>query len=244
MTVEATGPIAEMEPLLAWIATASAIVAILILLWFLLRRPPLVPTVKILLLLGFGVFPILAAFTGNVASFEHSATRSFCGSCHVMEPWTDDAADPHSNTLSAIHARSPRFGAKNCYNCHADYGMFGTLLTKMGGMRHVYEYYTHYRTYTIEEALEGIHIRQPFSNDACLNCHSTRTPGWEGVEEHRSIAQEARSGEASCVSSGCHGPAHPFSKPDEEEAPAEAWGEPGGGADATAQPGDAAEVTP
>jgi len=219
MTPETSGGITSMHPALAGLATVSAVLAILILLWFLIRRPPLVPTVKVMLLLGFGVFPILAAFTGNVAGFQHSASRSFCGNCHVMEPWVADAEDPRSGSLAAVHARNHLFGYQNCYSCHADYGMFGTLLTKMGGMRHVYEYYTHYNSYTIQEAIEGIHIREPFSNDACLNCHSTHTPYWEGVEEHRSIADETRSGEASCTSSGCHGPAHPFSKPPEEVQP-------------------------
>lgn len=226
MSPNDTGPISEMQPMLAWLATASAVLAILILLWFLIRRPPLLPTVKVILLLGFGVFPILAAFTGNIASFEHSASRAFCAGCHVMRPWTDDSSNPHSNTLPAIHARSRRFGRDNCYTCHEDYGMFGTLLTKLGGLRHVYLYYTEYRHFTEQEAVDDIHILKPFSNDVCLQCHSTHTPYWNDVEEHRAIAPEARSGEASCMSSGCHGPAHPFSPVSRREAGSqEGWGE-------------------
>ncbi len=216
MNPEPGSQIADMYPALTAMTFVSATLAILILGWFLLRRPPLVPMVKVLLLLGFGVFPILAAFTGNLATYQHSSSRVFCGSCHVMEPWAEDSFDPTSLSLPALHARNPRFGAENCYNCHADYGMFGTLLTKMGGMRHVWEYYTEYHAYTVEEAVERIHIREPFSNDVCLDCHSTQTPLWEDVEDHLAISEEARTGEASCMSSGCHGPAHPFSKPPEE----------------------------
>ena len=37
------------------------------------------------------------------------------------------------------------FGSENCYVCHANYGMFGTIVTKAGGMRHVWLYLTEYR---------------------------------------------------------------------------------------------------
>ena len=52
--------------------------------------------------------------------------------------------------------------------------MFGTVTTKLGGLRHVYEYTFHYHHMPLEEALEKIDIRKPFQNATCMHCHSTR----------------------------------------------------------------------
>lgn len=200
----------EMHPVFAWTAVAFALLAAAILIWFLWRRPPFDGTTKILLLFGFGVFPIAAATSVNVVGVGHTRMRGFCGSCHVMEPFTDDAASLESASLAAVHARNNAFGLDNCYQCHSDYGMFGQVITKIGGLNHVYEYYTEYHDKTIDEALDEIRLYQPFPNTNCIQCHSTRTPKWLEVREHRSLVEDVRSGEVSCMGSGCHGPAHPF----------------------------------
>jgi nitrate/TMAO reductase-like tetraheme cytochrome c subunit len=199
------------SPLTA-IALASAAVAVLILIWFLVRRPTLAGPTKILLLLGLGVFPIATAATGNVSGYEATKQRTFCGSCHVMKPWTEDSEDPDSKTLAARHARNPMFGDENCYMCHADYGKLGAVTTKIGGMRHVYEYLLGgYREMTREQAVDAIHIRRPFPNTNCMQCHSTRATAWTEQSDHAQMIDEIRRGEVSCASAGCHGPAHPFS---------------------------------
>lgn len=198
-----------------WLTTAALVCMVLaaaILLWFLIRRPRLITATKIMLLLSLGALPIGAAFTGNVASFTYTTTRPFCGSCHVMTPFTSDAADPNSNTLPARHSRNQEFGEHSCYVCHANYGMFGTLLTKANGMRHVYEYYTHYRSLTIEEALPRIEIYTPFTDTTCTRCHSMTVPTWRDHPDHRGLEQALRQNQVSCLSEGCHGPAHPFAR--------------------------------
>ena len=124
--------------------------AAVLVLWFLLRRPVLNRTTKIVLLGAIGVLPLATASTGNVAGFEATKARRFCGSCHVMTPYKNDSENPQSTALAARHARNALFGEDNCYACHADYGMFGTVVTKMGGMRHVYEYVLHYRNMSLE----------------------------------------------------------------------------------------------
>ena len=63
-----------------------------------------------------------------------------------------DSDDPASQSLASRHARNAMFGSENCYVCHADYGMFGTVVTKAGGMRHVWLYLTEYRDMPLEEA--------------------------------------------------------------------------------------------
>ena len=186
-------------------------------LWYLVRRPALTRMTKLALLFGIGILPLATASTGNIADFEGTKARTFCGSCHVMVPYAEDSANPLSTTLAARHARNAMFGDDNCYACHANYGMFGTIITKAGGMRHVYEYLFHYRNMSLAEAREKIHIREPFQNATCMHCHSTELPEWNAVKEHASLLDRLRVGSVSCASSGCHGPAHPFSKPAEAQ---------------------------
>lgn len=188
----------------------SAGLAAAILLFFLIKRPAFTNAMKLWLFAGLGGLPILAAGTGNVQGFETTEKRSFCGSCHVMGKHAEDSEDPHSTSLAARHARNPMFGEENCYTCHADYGMYGTVLTKMGGMRHVWLYYTEYKDIPLDEALPTIHLRKPFQNDTCMQCHSTRDPVWAKVKDHGSSLDEIRKGTISCASGGCHGYAHPF----------------------------------
>lgn len=202
-----------MHPIMSWTAIACSTIAAAILLWFLLRKPALDGQVKFLLFLGFGVFPIVAAMTGNVAGFEHTKHRSFCGSCHVMVPYLLDSNDPKSRTLAAAHARNEEFGPDNCYECHRDYGAFSTVMTKIGGMRHVYEYYTHYHAIDVRDAVFEIQLYKPMVNASCTTCHSTAVRTWLQVGDHRSNLEGVRNGNVSCVSEGCHGPSHPFSKP-------------------------------
>ena len=193
-------------------AIGCASISALLVLWYLVRRPPLTNATKLVLLAGIGVFPLGTAATGNVAGYEATKARTFCGSCHVMTPYKLDSDDPASTTLAARHGRNDLFGHQNCYACHADYGMFGTITTKLGGLRHVYEYSLHYRNMPLEESLRTITIRKPFKNSTCMHCHSTTGQSWNAVKEHASLIDRVRSGEVSCASAGCHGPAHPFSK--------------------------------
>lgn len=198
------------SPLVA-LSLSCAALAAAILVWYLVRRPPLGWSTKVILLFGIAVLPIATATTGNVVGYEQTKTRSFCGGCHVMEPFTDDAASPTSLTLAARHSRNAGFGEESCYTCHADYGMFGAVATKLNGLRHVYHYYTSYRSLSLAEALPRIDLYEPFPNQTCMHCHSTRVPSWELIGDHAALADEVRAGEVSCASPGCHGPAHPTS---------------------------------
>jgi cytochrome c-type protein NapC len=199
------------DPFVAF-AVACAAVSAVLLIWYLVVRPKLTTATKVVLLFGIGLLPIGTAANGNVAGYHATKTRVFCQSCHVMTPFGDDSANPNSTSLAARHARNVQFGDENCYACHADYGMFGTITTKMGGMRHVYEYALHFHQLTVEEALPKIHIRNPFPNATCIRCHSTEAPGWSRIGDHKSLLEQVRAGTVSCASNGCHGPAHPFAE--------------------------------
>ena len=197
---------------LTLIALACAVIAAAILIVFLIRRPPIVGWTKLWLLLGLGVFPIGVAMAGNVEGFHATQQRHFCGSCHVMIPHASDSEDLKSLSLASRHARNDFFGKENCYVCHADYGMFGTVLTKLGGLRHVYEYVTHYHNVSLETARETIHLIKPYDNANCMHCHSTHLDLWSKVPDHQSALTDVRENRVSCASAGCHGFAHPFTK--------------------------------
>ena len=164
-----------------------------------------------MLLFGIGVLPLVTAGTGNVAGYQATKTRTFCSSCHVMTPYGDDSCRSEQPRARRAPRRNEAFGAENCYTCHADYGMFGTITTKIGGLRHVYEYTFNFHYLSLEEALPKIHIRKPFPNSTCIRCHSTLNPMWSKIGDHASTLSEVRAGTLSCASAGCHGPAHPFS---------------------------------
>ncbi len=196
----------------AMVAIGAAALSATILIWYLAARPPLDRTTKIALLFGIGVFPIATAGSGNYAGFEATKAVTFCGACHVMTPYKRDVFDPTSTSLAAIHSRNAVFGRESCYTCHADYGMFGTIKTKMGGMGHVYQYLLNYRDMPTDEFLRTIELRRPFPSTTCIRCHTTSAPGWAAVGDHAALLDEMRTGKVGCVGEGCHGPAHPFSK--------------------------------
>jgi NapC/NirT cytochrome c family, N-terminal region len=201
---------------LSWIAFACAVVAAGIMIYYLIYRPPLNTRVKLLMLLAVGVLPIMTAMIGNLEGLQATEHQAFCGSCHTMDMHIADANDPGSLSLAAIHSRTLKFGDKSCYVCHKDYGMFGYAMTKLGGMGHVYMFLSEFAWYDMEEALPKIHIARPFKNDNCMQCHSTTGRIWNGVADHNGLLEDLRTGTTSCASAGCHGYAHPFSKPDEE----------------------------
>lgn len=189
---------------LAWIALGLIAVSAAMLIGFLIRRPPLTTPVKLVLLAGLGVVPIGAAAAGNVANYEMTKKRQFCGSCHVMWDYAHDAADETSATLAAAHSRLPMFGDQSCYNCHSDYGMYGSVTTKVGGMKHVWDYYS-------EDWDAPGHrppkLYKPFSNKSCRQCHALkRNP--EKLE-HRVHMKAIESDEVRCAGFGCHRPPHP-----------------------------------
>ena len=199
--------------LLSIIALASIAVAVVILVVFLIRNPPLDLRVKLWLLLGLFVFPFLGATSSTVAGLEATTKRPFCGSCHVMTEHYEDSTDPNSQSLAARHSRNPMFGDHSCYVCHADYGMYGYAMTKAGGMRHVYEYYLGgYRQMSMENAKKEIHLRKPYDNNNCRQCHTTTLQDWQGIPEHESLKVQLMTNQVSCASAGCHGFAHPFFK--------------------------------
>ncbi|MFZ5891490.1 MAG: NapC/NirT family cytochrome c [Myxococcota bacterium] len=199
------------------IALLAAALAAVILIRHLVRRPALDLTQKIMLLFGLGALPALAATTSTISGMTATTSREFCGSCHVMQAHYQNAVDPQAQSLAARHTRNPYFGEHSCYTCHADYGMYGYALTKLGGLRHVYHYYLGgYRHMPLDEAKAEIRLVKPYDNLNCNQCHTTTTAYWKRVPDHAALAREFRENQVSCASVGCHGFAHPFNKTEAE----------------------------
>lgn len=193
----------DLHHLINYTALAFAAASALILLVYLVRRPPLTRAVRVWLFAGLGPLPITAAMIGNYSNMEVTKDREFCGSCHVMIPYTNDAANPKSSGLAALHSRNPWFGEQSCYTCHADYGMFGLVVTKIGGMHHVYDYYTQDWDAPGHRPPQ---LYKPYPNASCKQCHaqsSTREP-----MEHKVHKEGIASGKVGCGKAGCHGPPH------------------------------------
>jgi cytochrome c-type protein NapC len=200
--------ITSLQDLLKVTALAAALLSVLIIVWYLVRRPVLGRLTKVLLLFGLGVMPLAVALTGNIAGFEYTLTRQFCSSCHVMLPYSEDAADPSSTSLAAVHSRNHLFGEESCYTCHADYQLFGAMTTKVNGLRHLFAYVTEYaNTGPYGEGGPPIHMYKPFQNTMCTRCHSLSTPSWLGQEEHQGMIEDIRAGDAKCID--CHTEIHP-----------------------------------
>jgi len=204
---------------LNYLALGLSSVSAALVLWYLIARPPLNAWTKLILLLGIAIFPIASALLTNAIGFHVTQRREFCGSCHVMEPYRDDVMNQQSTALASLHGRNPFFGERNCYVCHSDYGMYGTVLTKWAGLMHVWAYYTGWSDMPLSESVGKIKLYKPYQNLNCMQCHSTKTPIWHEEKEHRSAEEDLVAGTVSCASAGCHGPAHPFSKSEEERRP-------------------------
>src|SRR5262245_46933055 len=79
-------------------------------------------------LLTLGVLPFGLLAFGNFATLEYATEVQFCGSCHLtMKPYIDDLYNKKSESLAAKHAQNRFAPGTECYSCHANYGLHGTL---------------------------------------------------------------------------------------------------------------------
>ncbi len=189
---------------LGMIALGLSAISAALILGFLFRAPPLTGAVKLLLLFALFVVPTAAAILGNVSNLETTKSVEFCGQCHVMTSYVNNVHDKSAMNLAALHGRVPEYGGEACYGCHSDYGMFGGVTTKLGGMRHVWEFYTDDWT---RPGHEPPKLYKPYDTRRCLSCHDPLRPN--APLEHRVHAAKIEEHSISCAAKGCHGPPHP-----------------------------------
>jgi nitrate/TMAO reductase-like tetraheme cytochrome c subunit len=153
-------------------------------------------------LLTLGVLPLGLLAFGNFATLEYATEVQFCGSCHLtMKPYIDDLHNQKSQSLASLHAQNRFAPGTECYSCHANYGVHGTLAAKLTGLRHVYKYNT--GTYHFP-----LKMPEPFENTLCLKCHNgaKRFMAQDIHLENGLVSEELRTNKTECIQ--CHGPAH------------------------------------
>lgn len=159
------------------------------------------PANKWLLLVGFMILAPLAYLINFAVSFEESKPVSMCNSCHVMNGYVEDLKDPDSESIAALHYQYRWIADNQCYNCHTDYGLWGPIKAKMGGMRHSWKYYiVGYET--------PIKIRGTYNNQICLHCHGP-VQSFQDVEEHQDYMKDIEMNKQSCFGADCHISPHP-----------------------------------
>lgn len=158
---------------------------------------------KILAFIGLCVLPALCIVGGMNTHIQRSEQTQFCISCHVMVPYGQSLYVDESSHLPAQHFQNHRVPPDMaCYSCHADYSIYGPLKDKMQGLKRIYMQYV-----STPPDPAAIRIPGGFKNDQCLHCHS----GARDFEEdaiHSAMMDSIKSGQTSCLTSGCHDTAH------------------------------------
>jgi nitrate/TMAO reductase-like tetraheme cytochrome c subunit len=173
---------------------------------FLMARPSLAVTHggKYFAFIVLFILPILAASMGAAEHMQRSEQTQFCLSCHIMEPYGKSLRIDDATYIPAAHfqnGRIPRDQA--CYTCHTDYVLYGTALTKLRGLRHVYVQY-------LGKAAQPIQLYNSYNNRECLHCHAG-SRSFEEAAVHSAapeIMAAIKSNETSCMTSGCHQNVH------------------------------------
>jgi hypothetical protein len=153
---------------------------------------------RLLLFIGVCCVPFPAVLMSAAVGLEQSKAVAFCESCHLMGAFVVDMKDADSRSLSALHFRNRYIQDEHCYSCHTDYGLFGTLEAKVGGMAHVWS----------EFSGAGSGAVRPKTNyrfTICLNCHG-QSAKFVQQREHAGVVSKVMSGQSACTE--CHSRSH------------------------------------
>ena len=180
---------------------ALAVLNLLILgtAWRRMRRSSTAAAVTGILFFGLAVLPLVVIFFGYTRGMAGMEAVSACGGCHVMTAHVQDLRNPDGEGLAAVHYKNRYILRDQCYTCHSDYGMLGTVSAKMDGLRHV----THYLTGRYAQTRK---IFRPYSNVRCLTCHAESRKFLDSPGHPEEDRATLFSGEVSCLD--CHAPAH------------------------------------
>ena len=173
---------------------------LLVFAWRSLRGSGVSPSARGWLFVAVGLVPIMVGFMSFTHGLEDSTTVNACGSCHVMGPFVADLRNVKSDTLAATHFKNRYIQEHQCYTCHSDYGLGGTVRAKLAGLGHVWRYKT--GAYTLP-----IKIARPYPNVRCLGCHGASQKFLNAAGHPKEEIPNLMSGQTSCLD--CHGPAHP-----------------------------------
>jgi cytochrome c nitrite reductase small subunit len=173
---------------------------LLVFAWRSLARAAITPTARGWLFVAVGLVPMMVAFLSFTHGLESSTTVRACASCHVMTPFVADLQNINSETLAATHFKNRYIQERQCYTCHSDYGLGGTVRAKFEGLGHVWRYTT--GTYQ-----EPIKMARPYPNVRCLECHGASQKFLNSPGHPKESLPELMNGKTLCLD--CHAPAHP-----------------------------------
>jgi cytochrome c-type protein NapC len=159
---------------------------------------------KILAFVCLLILPALAMTMGTERHMANMRSTQFCTSCHVMGAYGQSLRVDDAAAIPAQHFQNRRIPREEaCYTCHTDYALFGGVRAKIRGLRHLYAQYTKH-----PEA--PVHLYSPYSNANCLHCHEGARTFEEGATHTADpdLLSAIKSGNKSCMSSGCHDVAH------------------------------------
>jgi hypothetical protein len=189
--------------LMEWVkslALVMAVLAVALIAWTLVAHRGRLSgfRARLLLFIGTCCVPFPAVLMSAAVGLEQSKAVSFCNSCHLMGAFVTDMKDAGSLSLSALHFRNRYIQTDHCYSCHTDYGLFGTLEAKVGGMAHVWS----------EFAGAGSGMVRPKTNyrfTICLNCHG-QSSKFIRQKSHAGVVDRVVSGKSVCTE--CHNRSH------------------------------------
>ncbi len=185
------------------IAFAILNLGLLAFAWRSLRPGAITPTARGWLFVSVALVPMMVAFLAFAHGLEDSATVRSCATCHAMTPFVEDLRNVKSDTLAALHFKNRYIQHNQCYTCHSDYGLTGTMTAKLEGLGHVWRYTT--GRYTLP-----IKIAHPYSNVRCLSCHGESQKFLTSAGHPKEELPGLVADKTSCLD--CHGPAHPAQK--------------------------------
>ncbi len=157
---------------------------------------------KILAFLALAVFPGAVLTAGFFEHMNRATSTQFCLSCHVMTDYGKSLLIDDPSYIPAQHYQNIRIPRdRACFSCHTEYTMFGDYKAKIRGMHHLEVQY-----FGKVPKPEAIKLYVPYQNRECLHCHLGARKFEEGTAHHKSpdLLPKIKSGEKSCLSSGCH----------------------------------------
>ncbi len=180
---------------------ASSLVAMVLTSWVLLKRRRKLSDFqsRLGLFLGICVLPVPVMFMSTAVGLEQAKAVDFCSSCHVMQTFVEDMKDPSSTGLAALHFQNRYIQEDHCYVCHTNYGLFGTVEAKLGGLSHIWEETT--GTYPLPIQAKG-----GYQFTVCLNCHGLSAK-FAKNDLHQAVVGEVLANETKCTD--CHALSHP-----------------------------------
>jgi NapC/NirT cytochrome c family, N-terminal region len=181
----------------------SQIILTIALALIFLIRPGVTANVgwRIVAFVGLCVLPAMCMVGGMNAHMVRSEQRRFCISCHAMAPYGQSLYLDDPKFLPAQHFQNHRVPPDMaCYECHADYSIYGPLKDKMRGLTRIYMQY-------VSKPPNPITIPGGYSNLQCLHCHGGARAFVENPV-HSAMIDTLTSNQMSCLTSGCHDAVH------------------------------------